>query len=305
MEYDDDVRPVTFVRVMGAFTDLGLKYRVEEDDENVLIASWPGYITRTVWDGPFEPTLVVSARLWADMGVEKLPDLQRWVGEWNASTFQPTVTYAPGEEGRLLVNVRGCLSLKGGLSDAQLRDNLDRLLGSINQTARALGTEFPELTHTDASYLQSIGAPALDLRLPVTADRIAEVLPALGVEDIGIDGERAAFDFGDCTYLCSVEGDDTWLQVRSPMEESWGIEHYEQLVDLANDFNREDWRAVVLVERIGKWYRLVIQTSTAISHGMTTAQLGEALRDAVWGHDILWGKCYEKLRSIEVTPATD
>lgn len=99
--------------------------------------------------------------------------------------------------------------------------------------------------------------------------------------------------------------DGRWLQVRSPMEESWGSEYFEQLVDVANAFNCEDGQAMVLVEQIGKWYRVVIESNTAISGGMTTAQLGEAMRDAVWGHELLWGSCLERLRAIALPRSSD
>lgn len=305
MEFEDNVRAVTCVRVMGALTDLGVKYRVDEDDEDVLTASWAGYFTQMAWDGPFDPVLKVTARLWADMSAEKLPDLQRWLCDFHAGSYQPVVTYVPGEEGRLLIVIRGRLSLKGGMSDEQLRDNLDRLLRSISQAARAVACEFPELTHTEATYLRSIGAPELDVQLPVTSERMAEIVRALDIEDIDVFDEHVAFDVEDCTYLCSVEGEGSWLRVRSPMAESWSQEHFEQLMDIANDLNRDSEQATVLVERIEKWYRIVLESNTAIAGGMTTAQLGEALRDAVWGHVRLWGTCCERLRATEATPATD
>ncbi|MEJ5997872.1 hypothetical protein [Corynebacterium sp. H130] len=76
-------------------------------------------------------------------------------------------------------------------------------------------------------------------------------------------------------------------------------------MDVANAFNCEDRQAMVLVEQIGKWYRVVIESNTAISGGMTTAQLGEAMRDAVWGHELLWGSCLERLCAIALPRSSD
>ena len=295
----DEVRPVTCVRVMAALTDLGVKYRVDEDDDNEFIASWPGYLSRLIWDGPFDPTLRVSARLWADMSTESLPDLQRWLSDYNKGVFQPVVTYVPNDEGSLFIVIRGYLSLKGGLSDEQLRENLDRLLRSISESARTAATEFPELTHTESSYLRSIGVPELDLQLPVTLDRIMEVLQVLAVEDLGVWGDVVGFDVGDCSFNCTVEHEGAWLQVRSAMEEGWGNEFFGQLVEIANDLNCEHGQAAAFVERVGKWYRIAFESNTAISGGLTTAQLGEALRDAVWGQEHLWGLCLERVRAME------
>lgn len=301
----DEVHAVSFVRVMAALTDLGINYRVDDDDEHELVAAWPGYLARINWDGPFDPVLRVTARLWADMSADAMADLQRWISERHLVALQPVVTYLPTDDGRLNIVLRGVLSLKGGLSDVQLRAHLDRLLRSITDAACAVALEFPELTHTEPGFLDSIGVPAFDLLLPVTIDRIAEVVTALDVEDLDTWGNTIEFQFDECGYVCTVDQDGSWLRVSSPMESAWGNDHFDLLVDLANELNNGAEQHMVLVKRVSKWYRLAVETNTPISGGMTTAQLGEALRDAVWGHRRLSEICRERLQAIVKSLTSD
>lgn len=296
---DNEVAPVTMTRLMGAMTDLGIRYRVDEEDDCELWASWPGYIVHVVWDGPFEPTLLFGVRIWGDMHIRQLPELTAWVAAYNSERCQPTLGFRKQGE-RLTVHVDAFVSLKGGMSDAQLRENLDTIFGGINRAARAVGMEFPELTHTEPGFLANFDADELDLTLPVTNGRIEKTLEILEAEDIfEHPSGDVTFRSNDVYHCCRILDGGTWLQVATTIGETTHLNGL--LFDLANELNIEEQSSRFCVLPDGDGHQLRCESNTFISIGMTAAQLGEALRDAVWGHNHLHWRCLQRLQAMEKT----
>ncbi|AKK04246.1 YbjN domain-containing protein [Corynebacterium epidermidicanis] len=294
----DIVTPVSAVRAMGALTDIGIMYRVDDDDPNDFYAHFAGFVIHFTWDGPFEPGLLVSARLWGRLPERRLADFQRWMVDFHAGSFQPIATYQQHDDG-IHVVFRTKLSLKGGLSDSQLTANVKRLIDGIIGATSDAATEFPELAATEPGFLSSIDEENQNLILPVTLERLPVVLTALEVEDIESDGVNVVGRYGDREYACKMFAGGLWLQMRSEFEYEIEPQHLGEFTEFANKKNSE-WRdTAVYIEELGENFRLVFESNTPVHIGMTTAQLGEALRDSLWGQDRLARQCHEELDLVD------
>lgn len=295
---DKEVAPVTMTRVMGAMTDLGIKYRVDENDDNEMWASWPGYIVHIVWDGPFEPTMQFMARIWGEMDKRQLPEFQRWIEGFNREHCQPTFRYRFMGK-RLSVHIDNFLSLKGGMSDAQLRENFDTIFKGIQAAARAAALELPDLTQPEPGFLVNFGEEELELTLPVTNSRIERTLEVLEAEDIfeHCTGD-ITFRSNGIHHMCGLYDEGKWLRVATNIGEPLSADRSGPLMDLVNEFNSiDETRFVVLPD--GDGLQLRCENNTFISIGMTAAQLGEALRDAVWGQNELYGESLRRIQAME------
>lgn len=125
-----EVAPLSKERVIKALKSLGLVYYV--DSTGALGMFYQECVIWFNFDGSNEDILLIQADPFRDVPIEEIMPLRKFINQWNANTFWPRAYPSINDDGILRARCDYVMNCKGGITDAQIAEQVLIFMGTVN-----------------------------------------------------------------------------------------------------------------------------------------------------------------------------
>ncbi|HBC8576196.1 TPA: YbjN domain-containing protein [Corynebacterium striatum] len=183
----DDTRPVTLTRIMGTLCEVGIDFRVEGSESDVLVAEFSRHTVLIALEGAYGQLFSLKAVPKVNVHSSRAADLAFAVSESNNRLIWPASSFTEKEDRSLEVAMTIRHELRAGLSDTQLEDMIDVSMRSVQTALEILSEHVPELAGVPDGFTERFGESNTGTLEFVTLERVQRVLAAEGIKNVEME----------------------------------------------------------------------------------------------------------------------